>query len=112
MDTVFASFGYHPVYGIFVQLQDACGGSHSIALGYATDNHLDSLCRVLGAEESRVTCFREPFPASLALQQLSFVFPVGTGLDDVSVISYPVMDTGFVHAKVLIDIEHVLPPLR
>jgi len=46
MDTVFARFGYHPVYGIFVQLQNACGGPDSIALGYATDNHLDSLCRV------------------------------------------------------------------
>ena len=108
---MFTRFVYHPVNRVFIQFQDACRGSDTIALCHQTDDHLDGISRVFGTEESRVSSFREPFLASIASQKLPVKFAVSPGFYDVSLSSYSIMDTGFVNTKVLVDFEHVFSPL-
>ena len=111
MGAVITGFFYHSVDRVFIQFQYPRGSSNPVAFSRAVNYHLDSLRRIFAAEESCVPSFREPFLAGFALQKLAFLFAVGSALDDVSLTPQSVMNTGFIYAEVLIDVEHAFSPL-
>ncbi len=110
MGAVITGFFYHSVDRVFIQFQYPRGGSNPVAFSRAANYHWDSLRRIFATEESGVPSFREPFLAGLALQKLAILFAISSAPDDVSLIPQSVMNTGFIHAEVLIDVEHVFSP--
>jgi hypothetical protein len=102
----------YPINGVFIKIEDGCRSPNAVSFRHAADDHLDSLSRMLEAEECAVMCFREPFLASSALQHLPLMFPVSACFDDISMTSQGIMRALFVDAEVLVNSEHVFLLLR
>jgi hypothetical protein len=62
---------------------------------------------IFASEEGGIPSFSEPFFADFALQKLALLLAISAAFDDVSLSPQSIFDTGFIHAEVLIGIEHV-----
>jgi hypothetical protein len=83
----------HPVDRVFVQLRQACGGSHANSLGHVVDDLSDRLGRQMQAKQCAIMGRGKPFAASATVKQIAaFVLAILTAKSN---------DTLTVHAVVL-----------
>ena len=101
----------YPVDRVFVQLQQACGGSNANSLSRVVDDLSDRLGRQMQAKQCAIMGRGKALAAGAAVKQIAaFVLAILTAKCNVTLTAHAVILAMLIGTEKLLKIAHQLPP--